>query len=63
MGARWGYRLRKVDMAWELASRKLFDRPATQRGLPPSEDYYRQAKRELQEAWDVVNSVFPSFEE
>ena len=62
MGDQWDYRLCKVEMAWELASKNLFERSPL-KPLPAKEDYYKVVRRELQEAWDAVNSVFPTFEE
>ena len=57
MGDKWDYKLRKVEMAWEIAQKRIgwFDVRSR-----PREEYEKEVEEALQKAWDTVNSVFPA---
>ena len=57
MGDGWDYKLRKMDIAWELASRIIPD-AAQPSGAWTTESYIGKAQETLQQAFDVVDAVF-----
>ena len=60
MGEIWDYRLRKVEIAWEIAQKSLQRQMATR--TLAHEDYDALLKNVLQKSWDMVNGVFPAYE-
>ena len=59
MGDAWDYRLRKVEMAWELALRIIPDKPQPN-GAWTEGDYLKKAQETLKEANAVIDAVFKS---
>ena len=59
MGEQWDYKTRKVEIAWELAKQAIKRRLGKSSGMN-DETYRDMVKKELQAAWDAVNSVFPN---
>ena len=57
MGDNWDYKLRKLEMAWELASR-IMPMEARDIGEWAPDGYLKQAQQVLTGARDVVDAVF-----
>ena len=57
MGNEWDYQQRKMEIAWEIALRRL---NSLQRSWDLSERHYEDAVRgALTQAWEWVNEAFP----
>jgi hypothetical protein len=57
MGDQWDYKLRKMEMAWELASR-FIPEEIQNTGKWTETDYLKNAQAALREAYAVVNAIF-----
>ena len=57
MGDGWDYRLRKMEIAWELASRIIPEKPQPS-GAWTEADYIARAQKVMKEAADAVDAVF-----
>lgn len=57
MGDMWDYKLRKMDIAWELASRVIPGHPQTSGGWTP-DDFVAKAQEIMKAAMDSVDAVF-----
>jgi hypothetical protein len=57
MGDIWDYKLRKVEMAWELALRIIPKSPGTT-GKWTEENYLEHAQKIIKESHDVVDAIF-----
>lgn len=60
MSDRWDFHLRKVDIAWEIAQKRIawFDI----RDRSPQE-YEAEVEEALCKAWAAVNTSFPNLED
>ena len=57
MGDAWDYRLRKMDMAWQLALRMIPQEPEAT-GRWTAESYLECSQEILKEAFKVIDGVF-----
>jgi len=57
MAEAWDYRIRKMEMAWELALRIIPKQP-TEIGRWTEKDYLKNAQEVLRQAFDAVNAIF-----
>ncbi len=57
MGDGWDYGLRKMEIAWELASRIIPEKPQPS-GAWTEADYIAKAQKVMKEAVEAVNAVF-----
>ena len=53
----WDYKIRKLEIAWELASRIIPEAPQPS-GVWTEADYIARAQKVMKEAADAVNAVF-----
>ncbi len=53
----WDYRMRKMDIAWELASRIIPEKPQPS-GAWTEADYIAKAQKVMKEAAEAVDAVF-----
>ena len=58
MGDAWDYRLRKMEIAWELASR-LMPAHVKDSGRWSEDTYLKYAQETMRQANDIVETVFP----
>jgi hypothetical protein len=57
MGDKWDYKLKKVEMAWDLANRIIPKNPEA-RGLWGERDYLKNAQEILKQAHEGIDAVF-----
>lgn len=57
MGDIWDYKLRKMEIAWELATRVMPNSPHPQ-GAWTEGNYLKKAQETLQQAQEIINTVF-----
>lgn len=57
MGDVWDYKLRKMEIAWELAER-VIPKEVTDRGRWTERDFLKVAQQMLKEAFDAVDATF-----
>ena len=57
MGDEWDYKLRKMEMAWDLALRIIPDKPEDS-GAWIRENYLARAQETLKQTNEAVNAVF-----
>ena len=57
MGDVWDYRLRKTDIAWELASRLIPDH-AQNSGPWTADVFVAKAQATIKEAYEAIDAVF-----
>ena len=53
----WDYKIRKLEIAWELASRIIPEAPQPS-GVWTEADYIARAQKVMKEAADAVDAVF-----
>ena len=53
----WDYKIRKLEIAWELASRIIPEAPQSS-GVWTEADYIARAQKVMKEAADAVDAVF-----
>ena len=58
MGDKWDYHLRKIEIAWEIA-RKRLDTKSHAWDTVNDENFDRQVADILASAWRIVNDTFP----
>jgi hypothetical protein len=58
MGDIWEYKLRKMEIAWELASRVIPDQIAVRGKWMNEETFLQLAQQEMQKAYDAVDAIF-----
>jgi len=58
MGDKWDYKLRKMDIAWELANRVIPKSAPSTSGKWTADKFLASAQETLQEAIDVVDAIF-----
>jgi len=61
MGDEWDYRIRRVEMAWELASGKItkLQKDRQDRSIP-DKDFYDAVEAELKMAWNTLENALPT---
>jgi hypothetical protein len=57
MAEMWDYKIRKMDMAWELALR-LIPKMPTDSGRWTEKDYLKNAQETLREANEAIDAIF-----
>ncbi len=57
MGDVWDYKLRKMDIAWELAQRTIPKTPAETGGWGEG-NFLKRSEDMLKQANDIVNTIF-----
>ncbi len=57
MGDMWDYKLKKMEMAWELANRMIPKAP-TSGGRWTEDKYLDLSQQTLKKAFEAVNAVF-----
>ena len=61
IGDEWDYRIRRVEMAWELASGKItqLQQDRHDRSMP-DKDFYAAVEAELKIAWNTSENALPT---
>lgn len=62
MGDCWDYKVRKVEIAWELAKMAIKNREERNNLSRNPETFRKEVQEEIREAWEIVNGTFPSHE-
>lgn len=58
MGDIWDYRLRKLEMAWELALRIIPDKPANSGAWMGEENFLTKSQEIMTKTQEIVQTVF-----
>lgn len=57
MRSMWDYRVRKMEIAWELAG-NLIRAKSESSGAWPEDEYITKAQQVLRQSYEAVNAVF-----
>ena len=57
MGDEWDYKLKKAEMAWQLATRMMPNSP-DHTGKWQEQIYLKNAQEVIKQAYDIIDAIF-----